>query len=297
VQNIVSTPSYAPGAPYMDQWNAPADALPAAPVGIPAATVDDERSSTITLTLEDISEIASRPPPAAAAPRAPMPPPPIRRKSPRFWQVLTIVLTAGLAVSFYFNLPFSRKTDDTWSAETGRSASARTGSSAPETAATGLPMPPEDHPAGQEAGDTAGDGDTESPAPADEPAEAASSGRDEAPADKDEAGAAQKESAQGKPQATTSTSQKSTQRRKKRDGKSSSTTSKNAGTLKVTKPSDATGAIRVSVDGKLRGRAPLRVQLPPGLHEIVFSHNGKRTMRMVSIQTGQTKTIEAKVPQ
>jgi hypothetical protein len=52
----------------------------------------------------------------------------------------------------------------------------------------------------------------------------------------------------------------------------------------------------VIVDGKPRGSAPLKVKLSPGIHEVIFSYEGKRTMRMVAIQTGETKSITAKVP-
>ena len=69
------------------------------------------------------------------------------------------------------------------------------------------------------------------------------------------------------------------------------------GTLAVTVPAGAAGPIDVSVDGKKRGKAPLKLKLTPGLHEVVFSSGGKRTMRMVSVKEGATKSIAAKVMQ
>jgi len=69
------------------------------------------------------------------------------------------------------------------------------------------------------------------------------------------------------------------------------------GTLKVAAPADAPGPIKVAVDGKTRGTAPLSLDLEPGLHEVTFTLGGERTLRMVSIKSGQTKTITAKVGQ
>ncbi|MCP4675499.1 MAG: response regulator [Deltaproteobacteria bacterium] len=69
------------------------------------------------------------------------------------------------------------------------------------------------------------------------------------------------------------------------------------GLLSIKVPPGVSGSIVVSVDGRSRGKAPLNVRLSSGLHEVVFTHNGKRTMRMVSMKLGQTKTIQAKVAQ
>ncbi|MCP4600601.1 MAG: response regulator [Proteobacteria bacterium] len=68
------------------------------------------------------------------------------------------------------------------------------------------------------------------------------------------------------------------------------------GLLSITAPPDAPGPIDVSVDGRARGKAPVKVKLTSGLHEVVFACNGKRTMRMVSIRIGQTKNMQAKIP-
>lgn len=67
------------------------------------------------------------------------------------------------------------------------------------------------------------------------------------------------------------------------------------GTLVVAAPADAPGPIKVAVDGKARGNAPVKVDLAPGLHEVTFTFGGERTIRMVSIKADQTKNITAKV--
>ncbi len=70
---------------------------------------------------------------------------------------------------------------------------------------------------------------------------------------------------------------------------------KQAGVLVIGAPPDAEDPIRVAVDGKPRGRAPLTLKLSAGLHEVAFSAGGKRTLRMVSIKPGKTKNVTAKV--
>ncbi|MFO8070914.1 MAG: response regulator [Polyangia bacterium] len=70
---------------------------------------------------------------------------------------------------------------------------------------------------------------------------------------------------------------------------------KQAGVLVIGAPPGAEGPIRVAVDGRPRGRAPLTLELSAGLHEVTFSAGGKRTLRMVSIKPGKTKNVTAKV--
>ncbi len=69
------------------------------------------------------------------------------------------------------------------------------------------------------------------------------------------------------------------------------------GLLSIKVPPGVSGPITVSVNGSSRGKAPVDVRLTSGLHEVVYTHNGKRTMRMVSIKLGQTKVVQAKVAQ
>ncbi len=69
------------------------------------------------------------------------------------------------------------------------------------------------------------------------------------------------------------------------------------GMLSITVPPDTKEPISITIDKRPRGKAPLKVALTQGIHEIQFSSGGKRIMRMVSIKTGKTKSITAKVPQ
>ncbi len=68
------------------------------------------------------------------------------------------------------------------------------------------------------------------------------------------------------------------------------------GALSISLPPYATGKVKVLVDGKPRGTVPLKVTLSVGIHELTFITDGKRSIRMVSIKEGRTKTIEATVP-
>jgi hypothetical protein len=69
-----------------------------------------------------------------------------------------------------------------------------------------------------------------------------------------------------------------------------------SGVLSISLPPYATSKIKVLIDGKPRGTAPLKVKLPVGIHELTFIMNGKRSLRMVSIKDGRIKSIEATVP-
>jgi CheY-like chemotaxis protein len=66
------------------------------------------------------------------------------------------------------------------------------------------------------------------------------------------------------------------------------------GKLSVTPAADVEGDVAVSVDGKPHGNAPLSLELPVGLHEVAYTVDGQRTLRMVSIKAGETKRIVAK---
>lgn len=69
---------------------------------------------------------------------------------------------------------------------------------------------------------------------------------------------------------------------------------KDTGTL-IVKAADG-ASVTVLVDGVSKGRAPIRVKLKPGIHELTFIANGKRSMQVVPIRAGKTKTVEAKAP-
>jgi hypothetical protein len=82
---------------------------------------------------------------------------------------------------------------------------------------------------------------------------------------------------------------------RKNKKKEESIADKNVGTLNIRAPSDG-GSVLVLVDGISRGKAPVRVKLSPGLHEVVFTKDGKKSIRMVPIRPEVTKTISAEVP-
>ena len=70
---------------------------------------------------------------------------------------------------------------------------------------------------------------------------------------------------------------------------------KEQGILVVKAPVDGS-AVFVLVDGVSKGKTPIKTNLSPGLHEVVFTADGKRSMRMVPIKTDGTKTITAVKP-
>jgi hypothetical protein len=80
-----------------------------------------------------------------------------------------------------------------------------------------------------------------------------------------------------------------------REAKKETEAAGEVGTLVVKAPPED-APVFVLVDGISRGKAPVRVKLKPGIHEVVFSADGRRAMRMVPIREDKTKTIDAKVP-
>ena len=60
---------------------------------------------------------------------------------------------------------------------------------------------------------------------------------------------------------------------------------------------DEGGPIRVSVDDRLRGRTPIRIELAPGEHDIAFSREGKRRFLKVVIESDEDTEIVATVPE
>ena len=75
-------------------------------------------------------------------------------------------------------------------------------------------------------------------------------------------------------------------------------TTREKGLLSIGLPPGAKpNTIRISVDGRLRGKVPIKIRLSAGIHEIVYSLDGKRVMRMVRVNAGQTKEVTAKQPQ
>jgi CheY-like chemotaxis protein len=66
------------------------------------------------------------------------------------------------------------------------------------------------------------------------------------------------------------------------------------GKLSVSPAQDVGGPVAIAIDGVSHGNAPLTIELPAGLHEVALTIDGKRTLRMVNIKGGQTKSVVAK---
>ncbi len=109
------------------------------------------------------------------------------------------------------------------------------------------------------------------------------------------------EKADKKTESTEKSSKKSKRKDRKRSKSSSSKSSSKSsssepkGILRVKAPADGS-SVFVLVDGTSRGKAPVKTVLSPGLHEVVFTANGKRSMRMIPIKADNTKTVVAVKP-
>jgi hypothetical protein len=69
------------------------------------------------------------------------------------------------------------------------------------------------------------------------------------------------------------------------------------GFLVVDKSSkDQGGPIKVSVNQRLKGRTPLRIELAPGSYDLAFSREGKRRFKKVTIVSNQETKMVATVP-
>jgi PleD family two-component response regulator len=69
------------------------------------------------------------------------------------------------------------------------------------------------------------------------------------------------------------------------------------GFLVVDKSStDDGGPIKVSVNQRLKGRTPLRIELAPGSYDIAFSRKGKRRFKKVTVVSNQESEMVATVP-
>ena len=62
-------------------------------------------------------------------------------------------------------------------------------------------------------------------------------------------------------------------------------------------PKDTGDAIKVSVDKRVRGRTPIRIELAPGRHDVVFSRDGKRKYKKAIIVSGEETELTATVPE
>jgi hypothetical protein len=69
------------------------------------------------------------------------------------------------------------------------------------------------------------------------------------------------------------------------------------GFLVVDKSStDDGGPIKVSVNQRVKGRTPLRIELAPGSYDIAFSREGKRRFKQVTVVSNQETEMVATVP-
>ena len=67
-----------------------------------------------------------------------------------------------------------------------------------------------------------------------------------------------------------------------------------AASLIINAPVGLSQRVKVSVDGKMRGYLPVLLRVDPGLHELAFSSEGRRTFQMVKLGPGQISRV---VPQ
>jgi hypothetical protein len=67
-----------------------------------------------------------------------------------------------------------------------------------------------------------------------------------------------------------------------------------AASLIINAPVGLSQRVKVSVDGKMRGYLPVLLKVDPGLHELAFSSEGRRTFQMVKLGPGQISRV---VPQ
>jgi len=69
-----------------------------------------------------------------------------------------------------------------------------------------------------------------------------------------------------------------------------------SGTLRVLRPSGASEAITVVVDGQPRGEAPLTLELPPGRHVVQYRQGDRQSsFAPVTIRPGETWTATPQI--
>ena len=61
--------------------------------------------------------------------------------------------------------------------------------------------------------------------------------------------------------------------------------------LIINAPLGISSRVRVSVDGQMRGYLPVLLKVDPGLHELTFMTDGRRTFQMVKLNSGQIVRI------
>jgi CheY-like chemotaxis protein len=251
-----------------------------------------DASATIPLTLDEVSEMVSIPS------GGPIPmlgePAPARQKQSKTWQIFAVVFFACFVATAVFHFL-------TTSEEPQRPAdSESTPSTAPKIAEQGESEPAPAPAAGRADSKSASEAekdDKESPP-------------DDALREKEPIETPKVEESEGERKDKRSSNRSEEKETREKKSKKSEEPSRQSekeklapptptgptGLLSILAPREAPGPIKVSVDGSARGNAPLKVRLGPGLHEIVFSFEGKRSIKMVSIKANEIKNMETIVP-
>lgn len=228
-----------------------------------------ERTSTIPLAIDDLAMLGST---SKIPPRA-------RAKSGGvFWKGFAVLLFVGFAVMTGLYLKeISRPQPDPPSA---------TPIALPPSP---IPAVPTTTPVDTEAADIGNEKSlaaaSANPAVENEKSEETSAKQDEEKRKKDESVSVEKKKEKSKSVASGAASKPA----------STPDSAEPKGILYVKAPDDGS-AVFVLVDGTSRGKAPVKTVLSPGLHEVVFTADGKRSMRMVPIKADNTKTIVAVKP-
>jgi hypothetical protein len=246
--------------------------------------------NTIPLTIDDLTAVShdrdrDKPPPPLAFDGEP------GGKVPLGWKLLTAGLCVALLISLYFNWrSYAKGTDRPISNKESVLDTGEIGTS-----------PAADKPTASANGDN-----TTSPEGKDTPRTNVqeSTGKEEpsASVDAPKKTKKRKSSSRSRSRSRRTRAKKSTDNSpsepannrssKRSDPRPSGTT----GVLSILVPSHARGPVSITVDKRPKGKAPLKLSLTPGLHEVVQTYKGNRTMRIVLIQKGKTKVITAKVP-
>ncbi len=315
IQGIISAParkSQSPDFPELDalpglEIKQPPPQMPKMPPPPPRINSGAPRDSsgTMPLSLDDISEIPPSPIGEPVAPLAQAAP--ASGGVSRIWQILAAVFLVSFIIAIVLLLGQEQEEPKIVYREapaapspTPKEPEAKVALAAAEVMAadtsTLAPAEPEKDVEQKPEEKTDEEPDTEAPAPA---------AKETAPSTKvDKYGETSEQRAKRKARQKKREEEKLADRKqkepvtKKTDKKTAAAPKPGTtGVLQVTAPSGASGPVKVIVDGRARGKAPVSVNLTSGLHEVVFESQGKRTMRMVSIKVGKTKTVQAKVPQ
>ncbi|MDJ0761630.1 MAG: response regulator [Myxococcota bacterium] len=242
-----------------------------------------ERISTMPVSLDDISEIEVQKPSNMPAPAFPVQ---AQHGSPRLWKILAAVCFIGFIAMLSIYLASDRKTVPREAASAVPAVISQPEqrtqaipTAAPPAASEGVVKVP-----------------SKSPQPPFSKGEDSKGERNVTPA---KAGVQNQTKSNGSADSRLRGNDNFETSETPSTGKDSKTTDESpatTGVLYIKQPSDAPGRIKISVDGRVRGRSPIKLKLSPGLHEIVYSYQGRRIFKKVTIQANQRKEIIAEVP-